>query len=56
MDHDEDDDDMGKTKQQRRLEKMLRDHEGNDAYESDDEERNPYASSVRMLLMSLAKS
>ena len=53
MDHDdEDDDDQLKTKQEKRMERMLRDHEGNDAYESDDEEKNPYASSVCTLVQS----
>jgi hypothetical protein len=43
---DEADDDTPKTRQAKALEKMIRDREGNNAYESD-EDKNPYASSVR---------
>ena len=49
VDEDEEDDeeeDLAKVKAKRRMEKMIRNREGNDAYESDDDE-NPYLSSVR---------
>ena len=45
---DEADDDAPKTRQAKALEKMIRDREGNNAYESD-EDKNPYASSVRIV-------
>ena len=35
------------SKAERRMQKLIRSREGNDAYESDDE-KNPYASSVRL--------
>lgn len=43
---DDDDDDTPKNKQQKALEKMIKNREGNTAYDSDDD-KNPYASSVR---------
>ncbi|KAF6762112.1 transcription initiation factor [Ephemerocybe angulata] len=43
--HDDDEDSNPKNKQQKALEKMIKNHEGNNAYESD-EEMNPYASSA----------
>lgn len=35
------------SKQARAMQKLIRNREGNDAYESDDDNRNPYASSVK---------
>ncbi|KAL0950030.1 hypothetical protein HGRIS_010038 [Hohenbuehelia grisea] len=45
VDADEDDDEGALTKDGKRFKKMLRNRDGNEAYESDDEE-NPYASSA----------
>ncbi|KAJ2931747.1 hypothetical protein H1R20_g5376, partial [Candolleomyces eurysporus] len=44
VDEDDEDDDTPKSRQAKALEKMIRDREGNNAYESD-EDKNPYASS-----------
>jgi len=41
----------GMSKQEKAMQKLIRNREGNDAYESDEEE-NPYASSVRWYLLS----
>lgn len=48
MDEDEEEpDNPGMSKQAKAMQKLIRNREGNDAYESDEDNRNPYASSVR---------
>ncbi|KAJ3741128.1 transcription initiation factor [Lentinula detonsa] len=42
---DEEEEKPGMSKQAKRMQKMLRNREGNDVYDSEDEEDNPYASS-----------
>lgn len=50
---DEEEEKPGMTKQAKRMQKMLRAREGNDVYESEEEEDNPYASSVSTITFSL---
>lgn len=45
IDESDDEDTPGVTKQQKAMQKLIRSREGNEAYDSD-EEQNPYASSV----------
>lgn len=45
VDEDEEEGNTGMSKQAKAMQKLIRNREGNDAYESD-EEKNPYASSV----------
>lgn len=44
----EEDDKPGMSKQAKRMQKMLRSREGNNVYDSEEEEENPYASSVSL--------
>lgn len=46
LDDSDDDDTPGKTKQEKAMQKLIRSREGNDAYDSDEDNKNPYASSV----------
>lgn len=45
IDESDEEDTPGKTKQEKAMQKLIRNREGNNAYDSD-EEKNPYASSV----------